>query len=142
MYASLYPNLYIQFNIAANTQIGKVIIPDQIHPYENRRHYEQWDRAGSFFEDMQTENYIIVGFKWFGLLGIMGMKKYIKQYFNTVLEPSCKYGFEDYVEGRLIQPMVYHDEYGRCPMVFSIPMNQVKIQEWKDYVAINPNQSF
>lgn len=132
----------MEYNIAPNTIIGKVIIDKMIHPYENRNHYENWDRAGSFFEDYHTHDWMIVGFKWFGLPGIVELKNYIQNYFDTVMEPTCMYGFNPDTKGRMIQPIIFYDEIGISPIIFNPPMNMDKINEWRDKINGNPNQSF
>ena len=140
MYAALYPGLIGQFNIAANTQIGKVII-DQAFENENRRHNENWERAGAFFEDFHTHNWILVGKKWFNLPGVTEMYDFIHNYFSTKLRPSCLYGFENVESWEMYQPIIFR-QGGYKPIVFNIPMNNDKIMEWRAYVEANPNQSF
>lgn len=140
LYASLYPNLITQFNIAANTQIGKVTIPDRIHDKENRRHNENWERAGSFFEDFHTHNWIIVGSKWFGLPNVRDMYDYVVWYFSHIVQPTCLYGFEN-CQWEMYQPIKFLDG-GYAPITFNPPMNEEKIMEWREYVETHPNQSF
>lgn len=139
-YASLYPNLTIQFNIAANTQIGMVTIPEKVHNLENRRHNEQWQRAGAFFEDFHTHNWIIVGSKWFALPGIMQMYKEIMEFFNTVMKPTVMSGFEDGPR-QYWQPITIRKGYW-SPITVNPPINQVRIEEFLNHVASKPNQSF
>lgn len=140
-YASLYPNIINQFNIAGNTQIGKVIIPNKIHDAENRRHNEHWERAGSFFEDFHTQNWIIVGSKWFNLPGIVEMYRFIQTFFNTQVMPSSMYGFEE-GDRLYTQPVIISNGDGWAPIVFDPPINKEKIGEFRNHVANNPNQHF
>lgn len=139
-YASLYPSLIEQYNIACNTQIGKVIIPDKIHDMENRRHSENWERGGSFFEDYHTRNFILIGNKWFKLPGVLELYKYIMKFFNTELQPSSMLGFEPGPR-KYTQPITIL-EGGIAPIIFDPPMNNEKIGEYLSYVEANPNQQF
>ena len=141
MYASLYPNLIIQFNIAMNTQIGMVIIPDKIHDEENRRHLEHWTRSGAFFEDLHTHNWIMVGKRWFGLCGIMELVDHVNWYFNNILRPTNMYGFDNNTTRQYWQPVKFL-ENGWSPVVFKPVMNNDKVEEFLKYVAVHPNQKF
>lgn len=148
-YASLYPHLIIQYNIAANTQIGKVEILAvdprlqlAAHRVKNRRHNEHWERSGAFFEDYHTHNWMIVGNKWFALPDVMTMVNHIKNYFTTKVQPSIEFGF-DAPEGvnRLWQPIIFY-EGGVAPIVFNPPINKERISEYLNYVENHPNQRF
>ena len=56
MYASLYPSVIRQFNIAPHTQIGMINIPNKVHDKENRcKLDDRWTRAGAFTEDMISQ---------------------------------------------------------------------------------------
>ena len=140
-YASLYPNLIGQFNIAPNTQIGKVYIGGEAGIYDNRRHNDQWDRAGSFFEDYHTHNWVIVGVKWFGLLGIEDLYTYVVNFFNTMMMPSSMLGFQEGPR-KYWQPIIFYDQEGYSPFVYSPPMNTARLEEFKAHVAATPNQRF
>lgn len=143
-YASLYPNLINQFNIAANTQIGKLVIPGDPNPWENRRHSESYDRGGAFFEDLHTHNWIIVGAKWFNLPGVKAMYDYVINYFNHVCQPSDMIGFEAGPR-QYSQPIVWEDDrtvYGWNPIIFNPPMPEEGIKEFLNHVAVSPNQRF
>jgi phosphomevalonate kinase len=141
-YTALYPSIIRQYNIAANTQVGKVIIDEHIHNKENRRHDENWDRAGSFFEDFHTQNWIIVGAKWFNLPGVEALYDYVYNYFNTRVMPTNMYGFKPIdVRREYYQPIRFLEE-GYSPIIFHPVMNTVKVGEWRNYVEQHPNQQF
>ena len=123
-----------------NTQIGMVIIPDKIHNEENRRHLEHWNRSGAFFEDYHTHNWIMIGKRWFNLLGVEGLVKHIYWYFNNVLRPTCMYGFEE-GERQYWQPVKFYNG-GWAPVIFEPTMNKDKVEEFLNHVAIQPNQRY
>jgi len=124
-----------------NTQFGMLIIPDQIHDQENRRHSEHWTRGGSFFEDYHTHNWIMVGKRWFGLYGVEDLVKHTIWYFNTILKPTIMYGFDENANRQYWQPVKFM-EGGWAPVIFEPEMNKEKIGEFLNHVAIYPNQKF
>ena len=65
-YSAMYPNIKIVFNIAENTQIGRVIINDKILEDENPDNNPKFIRAGKFIEDYETGDSSNVS-KWIGL---------------------------------------------------------------------------
>lgn len=140
LYASLYPSLIIGYNIAMNTQIGMLLIDEKMSNLENRRHLEHWTRSGEFFEDLHTKNWILVGVKWFNLAGVTDLVKFAEKYFNTVLKPTCMYGFSDGPR-QYWQPIKFYED-GWAPIMFDYPMNQDKIEEYLNHVTTRPNQSF
>lgn len=58
-----------EFNIAPNTQVGRIEIPQPI--YENENAYnipaEKYSRGGEFIENMVTDNFIEFCARWFHL---------------------------------------------------------------------------
>lgn len=140
MYASLYPNLIIMFNMAMNTQIGMLNIDHKCSEFENRRHLEHWTRSGEFFEDLHTKNWILVGVKWFNLPGVMDIIRFVDEYFNTVLKPTCMYGFQE-GDRKYWQPIKFYED-GWAPIIFDYAMNNDKIEEYLNYVSSKPNQKY
>lgn len=128
------------FNIAMNTQVGMLYIDNKISDLENRRHLEHWTRSGEFFEDLHTQNSILVGVKWFNLPGVMDLVSFVEEYFNTVLKPTCMYGFKE-GDRKYWQPIKFY-ENGWAPIVFEYPMNQDKIEEFLNHVSTKPNQKY
>ena len=130
-----------QYNIAANTQIGMVRIPTTVHAEENRRHNDNWERAGAFFEDYHTHDWIMIGKRWFNLPGIIEMKHHVQDFFTNVLEPSVKYGFEG-GNWKEHQGLIFDDPNGRSPLIFEYDTNNQTVREWRNYVETHPNQSY
>ena len=128
------------FNIAMNTQVGMLYIDNKISDLENRRHLEHWTRSGEVFEDLHTQNSILVGVKWFNLPGVMDLVSFVEEYFNTVLKPTCMYGFKE-GDRKYWQPIKFY-ENGWAPIIFEYPMNQDKIEEFLNHVSTKPNQKY
>lgn len=63
-FKSLYPSDDRQYNMAPNTQIGKILIDDQVHELENPFNFEYYDRGGQYLEDFTSENYISFCHRW------------------------------------------------------------------------------
>lgn len=123
-----------------NTQVGMLYIDNKISDLENRRHLEHWTRSGEFFEDLHTQNSILVGVKWFNLPGVMDLVSFVEEYFNTVLKPTCMYGFKE-GDRKYWQPIKFY-ENGWAPIIFEYPMNQDKIEEFLNHVSTKPNQKY
>ena len=66
-YKSLYPSTMREFNIAPNTQIGKIEIDHEVHDGENPFNYDKYCRGGQFLQDYYSENYIEFCSRWLHL---------------------------------------------------------------------------
>lgn len=82
-YKSLYPSIMREFNIAPNTQIGKLIIPYQIFKEENRFGVIHFNRGGKFIEDFQSHNWLEFCHRWFKLAEYSELINDIKEYYTT-----------------------------------------------------------
>ena len=63
-FKSLYPSVDREFNIAPNTQIGKVIIPDQVFNGENPLKSDMYDRGAKYIEDLTSGDTISFCHRW------------------------------------------------------------------------------
>ena len=88
-YARLYPSILQEFNIAPNTQIGKLILKDKIYDGENRSNNDKYSREGQFMEDLQSHVYLEFAERWFHLGGYEDLYDDVIEYFNTVAN-SCR----------------------------------------------------
>lgn len=70
-YTALYPSIMGEFNIASNTQIGRIDIPEKVYEHENlyKIEEEKYSRGGEFIENMVTDNTIEFCHRWFHLAG-------------------------------------------------------------------------
>ena len=66
----MYPSCIHEFNIAPNTQIGRIEIDEKVYPGENAYKYELYSRGGEFIENMVTDNHIEFCHRWFGLASV------------------------------------------------------------------------
>ena len=83
-YNRLYPSITQEFNMAPNTQYGKVTIVDQMDPNENRFNSDVWERQIQYMEDLQSNVYIEFCHRWLGLASYSELIDDILEYFYTV----------------------------------------------------------
>lgn len=114
-YSSLYPSIMREFNIAPNTQIGRVLIP-----------YIKFDREkmaranncvqGAFMEDMQSQVWLEIGTRWFNLPDFKKLTRDVNNFFTTVANPISS---PRVYNNGMIEPMVF-DQPGlyQSPMEF------------------------
>ena len=83
-YKSLYPSIMLEFNIAPNTQIGRIVIPEKVYEHENtyKIDEEKYSRGGEFIENMVTDNTIEFCKRWFGLATIQEFINDIDEFYN------------------------------------------------------------
>lgn len=86
-YAAMYPNDIAEFNIAPNTQYGKIIIPDKVYEFENPFKSEFYNREGAFIEDYHSHNFIEFCQRWFKLAGYKELCNDIAYFFNVIQNP-------------------------------------------------------
>ena len=105
-----------EFNIASNTQIGRIEIPHKVYPHENAYQIQGYSRSGEFIENLVTDNLIEFFKRWFNLAGIIEMLRDVNEYFSG-------YGFGDfqYIMNNLYYPiMPVEKTYNNIPVVFGI----------------------
>ena len=137
-YKSLYPSTTLEFNIAPNTQIGKIIIPDKVYDKENLYNIEEekYSRGGEFIENMVTDNEIEFCKRWFHLAGFNELLDDINEYFENKVFSNMNYieavnSFGDKLECPIIptinkgivQPLLFDERYSGIiqPLQFKIP---------------------
>lgn len=156
MYASLYPSIYRQFNLASNTQIGMILIPEQISMHENRQKDPTYSRGGQFLEDYQSNVWLEFGTRWFGLANFTELVHDVEEFYTHFVMPNYglkvfdKSGYimpmffmdckEDYKP--LISPMEFFDEDKYKRPVCYIPFDVEKAKRWRENASSNINQSF
>jgi hypothetical protein len=88
-FKSLYPSIMGELNIAPNTQIGKVDIPNKIYKDENAYNIEEtkYSRGGEFIENLVTDNILEYCSRWFNLPDISEMINYTDEYYSQF----CQY---------------------------------------------------
>lgn len=98
-FSKLYPSITQQNNLAPNTQIGKVIIPNRVYANENSIHNPHFTRSGAFMGDFLSDNYIEFAHRWFQLGNFEEVYKDIVEYFTTIEIPFDT-NFQDYIYKR------------------------------------------
>ena len=87
-FSALYPSICLEFNLAPNTQIGRLVIPEQIHDQEHSTMYTSdedsanYSRGGEFLDNMMSGNILEFCRRWLGLGDIYDVINDIGEYFN------------------------------------------------------------
>ena len=157
-YKSLYPSDMRQFNIFAHSQIGFIIIAKKIHDKQNRNHYQYYTAGGQFCEDLQTHNWLEFCTRWLGLMDFGSLVDYTREIFTTEFKPVRPLAHKKvYTEEGYYFPFTTYGKYyfpfykvkdndglwrPFTNLVTMSPELITKIGEWKQDVAVKPNQSF
>ena len=104
-YKSLYPSILREFNIAPNTQIGQLQLPDKIHDKENRILDSKWLRAGEFMEDLQSHVWIEFCARWFHMAGYEELYDDIIYYYTNIEMP--RYPLRPYDYNGMLVPIEF-----------------------------------
>ena len=133
LFKSLYPSITIEFNIASNTQIGRIVIPDKVYEFENPYHYtgNQYTRAGDFIDCLVTDNIIEYCKRWFNLAGVEDMIKDIDEFYiertNVSYSNFIKSGWNGQAEqvmkpvfNAVETPIEFNNNFTETPVVFEI----------------------
>ena len=85
-FRALYPSVMGEFNIAPNTQVGKIIIAEKVYSDENAYHNDpdKYSRSGEFIENMVTDNPIEYCHRWFHLANIEEIIDDIDEFFRPI----------------------------------------------------------
>lgn len=148
-YASLYPSLIREYNIAPNTQIGKLIITGiEFTHLESVRSNNSV--VGAFMEDIQSQVWLEFGSRWFNLADFAQLCKEVEWFFTNVMNPI--HGLRLYDRNGKIDPMFEVKpkliesamEFFDKPMIEDvyIPADYDKWKEWRDHATEVPNQQF
>lgn len=101
-YKSLYPSNINENNISPNTQIGKIILPNQIDPKENRFNNNYFDRVVNFVEDFTSGNILEFCSRYLNLGSYEDVYDDIIEYFNTVKNAIYGLKLRDVLTGNRI----------------------------------------
>ena len=94
MYSSLYPSIILENNLAPNTQIGRIEIPDKIYEFENRFNVEKWHRQEEFADCIMTQNILLLCSRWFGLANYRELVEDVREYFLNIYKYDMRYGYQ------------------------------------------------
>lgn len=161
-YSSLYPSTILQNNIAPNTMIGMVKIPNQVFENENKGKLEHWTRAGKFMEDFQSQVWLEICTRWFHLSDYTKLYFEVIEFFKTKMSsynglkdidtvtglmiPMIDVAKENYIEGMIFDQNPDKNTFLINPILnnsnsVNIP-NLNKWEDWRINAISNPNQSF
>lgn len=85
-FSSLYPSIIIGFNISPATMVGKLFIPDKqvVDKYSAPEiAKDKYDAAKDFMEGVLSQNYLMLGTRWFNLPTTTNIFKEFEKYFGT-----------------------------------------------------------
>lgn len=148
-YSSLYPSNIRQFNIAAHTQIGMIIIPLKVADCENRQNDESYSRSGQFLEDMQSHVWLESAHRWFKCGDFIDLVHDVTEFFTTIANPAR--GLRMYDDNGYIDPIIMiNKELPMFPAVFYDnprepvykPIDKKKCEELRMDAIDNPYQQF
>ena len=87
-YASLYPSIINEMNMAPNTQIGKILIDKMIYDMENKYNKDTFDRGGKFIEDLHSHNIIEFCHRWLKYASYSELYDDIIEFYTTKMIAS------------------------------------------------------
>lgn len=86
-YKRLYPSIDQEFNMAPNTIIGMIKIPNKVYKNENIANTPQFSRGGCFVENLASHNYIEFAHRWLNLGSYEQVLDDIEEYYTTKVIP-------------------------------------------------------
>ena len=125
----------LEFNIAPNTQIGKIEIPNKVYKYENLYGIEEekYSRGGEFIENMVTDNIIEFCNRWFNLADYQEFLKDIDDFYS-------KYGFGKFSNLRKAgfgeSPILPVTDKRDCPIEFT----NIKVEVPIEFITKHPEK--
>ena len=132
LYASLYPSNIREFNIAAHTQIGLIIIPEQINEHENRQNDPAYSRGGQFLEDFRSFQWLEIGTRWFALANFTELVSDVRTFFTTQMMPM--YGLRTYNNQGNIEPMFFSESQN--PTFVMYFYNDDRVENYEKFDAV------
>ena len=127
-FKALYPSIINEFNIAPNTQIGRIEIDEKVYDHENTYSQENYSRSGEFLENMVTDNTIEFSHRWFKLasfkeflhdmdeffskLSSLGQYSKLESNWKNVLVPIANKvrSVVSFTGKRTYSPVIFHNE--------------------------------
>ena len=117
-YKRLYPTMMQQFNISDETQIGRLIFPEntKFHEVENLAKSEKfYCPEGGFIDDLATRQYIEFCRRWLGLAGFAEMIDDMYEFFQTQ-QDLC--GSVPFIHENGTISMYYRHKQGRLKSMY------------------------
>ena len=151
-YSALYPSINRQYNLAPNTQTGRLLMYEQVHDKENLCRELNWNRGGSFAEDFVSQNFLEFCCRWLHLGSYMDVCADIEYLYTNLWNPY--YGFRLYNRdgtmnlmtfddpNRISDCMVFDEDYEDNVQDIYINPDLVRWEEFRNAAYANPNQCF
>lgn len=108
--------MLLEYNIAPNTQIGFIDIPNQVYQNENAYNNDKYVRGGEYIENLVTDNTIEFCHRWLHLANFKEFLEDWKEYLNknnANFSNYCDGSGKGYHDGRMITCPVYYIGNGR-----------------------------
>lgn len=117
-YKSLYPSIMGEFNIAPNTQIGRIDIPNRVYAHENAYLQDKYSRSGEFIENLVTDNIIEFSHRWLHLANFQQCLMDMNEYYMTRSMFGPRYQIYENLSRGILNP-IYDAQPGPfCPIRF------------------------
>ena len=101
-YKALYPSIIDENNMSTDTMEGKILLPDQIDPKENRFNNNYFDRGVWLIEDYVSGNRLDFCHRYLNLGTYEEVYDDIFEYFRTVKAPRAVLRFTNPITGNAI----------------------------------------
>ena len=100
-FKALYPNITLENNIAPNTLLAAIKIPEKVYDRENFYNNEKYNRAGEYIENLVTDNVIEFSHRYLKLAGFKefvhgDMLEYYEKYLTTN-QLTMRYNYGIYI---------------------------------------------
>lgn len=100
-YKALYPSIIDENNMSADTMDGKILLPDQIDPKENRFNNDYFDRTVWMIEDYVSGNRLDFCSRYFNMGTYEEVYDDINEYFSTIKNPMRCLRYTDPINGMI-----------------------------------------
>ena len=120
-YKRLYPSLLQEFNMAPNTQVGKIIINKS--PYQDIPDLKI-DAGGTFTENLASHNFIEFCHRWLHMANLEMVLEDMHEFFTKYKTPSYKGQGNLIYDKKRLTVMTIHDP--KMPLMFT----KAQIPDW------------
>jgi hypothetical protein len=127
-YKALYPSITREFNMALNTQIGMVNIPEKIFESENPNNDPKYCRAGAYIENLASGNVLDFCKRWLHLGSFDEVLDDIIEYF-TLKANSFDFMDTDYKHNKI--SVVQRINKNKIKVCKKIESKQVVVSRYK-----------
>lgn len=117
-FKSLYPSIDREYNMAPNTQQGKIIIDEPVHDLENPYNNPFYDRGGQYIEDLTSANYVTFCNRW---LKYPNFREFMEdmQYFFMYIQASryareYNRAFSSYGDEAIFKAFSFNNDYQKA----------------------------